>query len=274
MANIEMEEEYDRVLDVVRETLGGDIRDHLLEYQKHEKSPLPWNMLSEEKQRDMVERTEKFVDVLLKRIVQIVRADGNEQIVCQLKGIGTDGKGGIIAKIATPFRQDAWGILGMASTVAVVVADSRSYEGERKPGSKHVQKQQPGLFEEPAGDGAGGEAKDDGPVFDQTAAGKHTAVPPVDPNLPKPDPDTNPAAKRVFETDEATGRLTDDSATEFAKEVWSRMMHAKIEFPKALDQIRKLHKLSLKQIDAGLIDQKVKAFQKLDDPGEGQGEGA
>ena len=86
--------------------------------------------------------------------------------------------------------------------------------------------------------------------------------------------ETSAAAKRVFETDEATGRLTDDSATEFAKEVWTRMMHAKIEFPKALDQIRKLHKLSLKQIDAGLIDQKVKAFQKLDDPGEGQGEGA
>ena len=267
MANIEMEEEYDRVLDVVRETLGGDIRDHLLEYQKHEKSPLPWNMLSEEKQRDMVERTEKFVDALLKRIVQIVRADGNEQIVCQLKGIGTDGKGGIIAKISTPFRQDAWGILGMASTVAVVVADSRAYEGERKAGSKHIQKQQRGLFE---GEGE----KDDGPVFDKTAAGKDTAVPPVDPTLPKPDPDANPAAKRVFETDEATGRLTDEAATEFAKEVWTRMMHSQIEFPKALDQIRKLHKLTLKQVDAGLIDQKVKAFQKLDGQGEAGGEGA
>lgn len=160
--------ELDHVLDVARETLRGDIRDHILEYLKANKDPLPFNAMPEASQRDLVERTEKFADKLLEGVVGCVAADGRDSMRFSLKGIQQTTKGNVSIKLETPFDAEYWSTLGAANTVELVVADSRAYRGERKPGWKHVISDQGKMFSD---DDAGGEV-DEGPVMDQTPAGK------------------------------------------------------------------------------------------------------
>lgn len=156
--------EREDLVDLAQQTLTGDVRDHLLQFIKTNKDPLPFSALSEVKQREVVESAERFADRLVKEVVGIVAADGRESLRFSLKGIQQSTKGNIQVKLETPFTEDAWNLLGPASTVELVVADSRRYEGERRPGFTHVSKDQPDLPIE--GDG------DDKPVMDQTSAGK------------------------------------------------------------------------------------------------------
>lgn len=151
-------------IDLKRETLTGDVRDHILEFIKQEKDVLPYNQMKESQQRAVVNRAERFAFDLIERVVEIVAADGRDACSFAVKGIAQSTKGNITLKLETPFSRDTWADFGPASTAEVIVTDSKAYQGERRPGGAHVSKDQGSLLND---DGV-----DEQPVMDQTTAGK------------------------------------------------------------------------------------------------------
>lgn len=123
----------DKALKLARETMTGDLRDCLLDFLKHDKEVLPWNMLSEEKQSDKIEKVTKAVNVAVEKAVAIMAADGKTTIKGNLEKITI--KDGIKAEI-TMSQSDSQRhslVDAQGHTVLIIVADKAKYEGERKP---------------------------------------------------------------------------------------------------------------------------------------------
>lgn len=216
------------IVHLARETLSGDIRDHIVEYLKQNRNPLPWASLPESEQRAVVERAANFANALLRDIVEIVASDGRETITFAVKKVET-AKGSIILKLESSFYADAWNALGLASTVQVIRSDTAPYIGESIPGGAHVQKDQAAL---PL-DGVSEE-----PVMDQTVAGKKLG------GEPKrgPDPDDTPKPKVPLDEN---GHVSEDGYLALAA-----MIQKSPEPPK--DTLRKLlafYRITSKQID-------------------------
>ena len=128
-----------------RTTLSGDVRDHLLDFLKHNKDVLPWNALPEARQQEHVERAQAFAAQLVERVVGIVAADGREPLAFQVRSVSTTDRGQIEIKLQAAFTSPAWAALGQAQQVQLVVADPRAYLGERRPGGAHVRPDEPPL---------------------------------------------------------------------------------------------------------------------------------
>lgn len=119
-------------LKLARETMTGDLRDCLLDFMKHDKEVLPWNMLSEEKQADKIEKVTKAVNLAVEKVVGIIAADGKTTIKATLEKITI--KDGIKAELSfSQFDTQRHALIdAQGSAIHLVVADKEAYEGERK----------------------------------------------------------------------------------------------------------------------------------------------
>lgn len=152
----------DNTLKLARETMTGDLRDCLLDFLKHEKNPLPWNMRTEDAQREAIEKCSRAAMAAVERAVSIIAADGRPTILATCDQVTV--KDGIKAVVSLS-KSDALRhelVDSQGKTVLIVVTDADRYEGEREPAVP--QPNQPDLS-----DG-------DGPVFDNTDAGKRDAA--------------------------------------------------------------------------------------------------
>lgn len=115
-----------------RETMTGDLRDCLLDFLKHEKNPLPWNMQTEEQQRNAIEKVTKAVDTAVAKAVSIIAADGRTVIKGNLIKIQI--KDGIQLQVNTskqdPLRHAL--IDSQGEEILLVLAGHAAYTGERK----------------------------------------------------------------------------------------------------------------------------------------------
>lgn len=148
-------------LNLARETMTGDLRDCLLDFLKHDKNPLPWNMQGEEKQREIIAKVEQAVGGAVEKSVRIIASDGRPVMVAKLDQVVV--KDGIKAVChmskLDPQRYQLMDAQG--SEVLLVVTGADPYQGERKP--VEISPDQKVL---PMDDG------DDKPIFDNTKAGK------------------------------------------------------------------------------------------------------
>jgi hypothetical protein len=122
----------EKALKLARETMTGDLRDCLLDFMKHDKEVLPWNMLSEEKQRDKIEKVTRAVTMATEKAVGIIAADGKTTIKATLEKITI--KDGIKAEFSlSQFDTQRHALIdAQGSVIHLVVADKEAYEGERK----------------------------------------------------------------------------------------------------------------------------------------------
>ena len=118
--------------DIARETMTGDLRDCMLDFLKHEKNPLPWNMQTEEQQRNAIEKVTAAVKHSVEKAVAIIAADGRAVIQATVDQVTV--KEGIKAVLSLgktdPLRHDL--VDAQGDVVLVVVANKDAYEGERK----------------------------------------------------------------------------------------------------------------------------------------------
>ena len=148
---------------IARETMTGDLRDCILDFLKHDKNPLPWNMQGEGAQRETVEKVTKAVQSAVEKVVHIISADARPTIVATLKKvtIGDETKAEVSIGKTNPLRHALFDSQGQE--VLIVVTDAAPYEGEKAPvkidPDQHVL---PGTDDE----------DDDGSVFDNTNAGR------------------------------------------------------------------------------------------------------
>lgn len=117
---------------IARETMTGDLRDCLLDFLKHDKNPLPWNLQGESQQRETISKVTSAVEHAVERAVRIIAADGR----CTMVGILTkiaikdNYKAEVVFSASDPLRHalaDAQG-----QDVLLVVAGEEPYFGERK----------------------------------------------------------------------------------------------------------------------------------------------
>src|ERR1700733_9328006 len=71
------EKELDRRNVIVSmNTLSGDLRDFILERLKWDKSPLPWDVQSEQAQKDIIERVTDYSTRFVEKAVEMIAASG------------------------------------------------------------------------------------------------------------------------------------------------------------------------------------------------------
>lgn len=131
-ANKKEDQQTEAAQDFARHTLTGDLRDCLLDFMKHEKNPLPWNMRPESQQREVIEKITKCVQTAVEKVVNIIAADGRTTIVGKLEKLTI--KDGIKAEISLgqsdPQRHSL--IDSQGDVVLLVVANADAYTGEKK----------------------------------------------------------------------------------------------------------------------------------------------
>lgn len=117
---------------IARQTMTGDLRDCLLDFLKHEKNPLPWNMQTEQQQRDAIDKVTKAVGHAVEKAVTIIAAGGRATIKAQVEQVVIkDGlKATLTMSKSDPLRHELSDAQG--NVVLLVVCDKDAYEGERK----------------------------------------------------------------------------------------------------------------------------------------------
>lgn len=117
---------------IARDTMTGDLRDCLLDFLKHEKNPLPWNMRTEDQQSEAIEKCTKAAQHAAEKAVSIIAADGRAVIKAKVdKVLFKDGiKAEVTMSKSDPLRHQLADAQG--DVVLMVVADVNAYEGERK----------------------------------------------------------------------------------------------------------------------------------------------
>ena len=117
---------------IARETMTGDLRDCLLDFLKHDKNPLPWNLQGESQQRETIEKATKAVEHAVERAVRIIAADGRRVMLGTLtKVMIKDGyKAEIVLSASDPLRHELCDAQGQ--DVLLVVAGEQPYFGERR----------------------------------------------------------------------------------------------------------------------------------------------
>lgn len=118
---------------IARETMTGDLRDCLLDFLKHDKNPLPWNLQGEQNQRETIEKVEKAVGHAVERVVALIAAKGQQNIHAKLEKISIkdDIQATLIISKQNPDRHAFIDCQG--ASVLIVVADPTDFAGERAP---------------------------------------------------------------------------------------------------------------------------------------------
>lgn len=118
-------------LDLVAETLTGDIRDFLLDRVK--RLGKPWAAMSEDEQSDQIIQATEAAINLVKKAVNVIAADGRCTMVGQLVKVQVKDK--IQCQVdfnkSDEFRHELFDSTGQA--VLLVVADAEPFTGERGP---------------------------------------------------------------------------------------------------------------------------------------------
>lgn len=119
--------------DLQLDTLGGDIRDVMIDV--HRNRHKPWGALSKDEQRDVATAYDYAAKTLARRVVALVAADGRASITAQLATHTNKGGGEIEAKIKIVAADDS-AILALAhatgKTIMIVMADAEPYLGQRR----------------------------------------------------------------------------------------------------------------------------------------------
>lgn len=112
-------------------TCTGDVRDFLLDRLKHDKNPLPWNMRSEDEQRDSIERATSAARALVEKVVRLVAADGFQTLHATLQQFTA--KDGI--KVVLEMAATDENVLALnhrrGASIMMVIADDAAYTGEK-----------------------------------------------------------------------------------------------------------------------------------------------
>ncbi len=158
------EQRQESAAQIARDTMTGDLRDCLLDFLKHEKNPLPWNMQGEKQQRETIAKVEKAVGLAVEKVVRIIASEGRTVVEGSLKKFDASDSGAIKLTVTInsnhPLRHAVLDSRG--KPILLVVAGHDEYVGEKAPAK--VDPDQRVLPE--IGDDAP-------PVFDKTKAGKN-----------------------------------------------------------------------------------------------------
>ena len=103
-----------------------------MDFLKHDKNPLPWNLQPAMQQQDAIDKVTKAVSLAVEKAVGIIAADGRPTIKGLLEKVTV--KDGIKAEI-TLSRHDTQRhslIDSTGNTVLMVVSSKDPYEGEKK----------------------------------------------------------------------------------------------------------------------------------------------
>ena len=115
-------------------TLTGDVRRLILDFLKHEKTPLPWDAQSEVAQRETITKITGFAGELVDQVVAIVAAAGLKTIRCTVDDVAFKAKA-IAIKLHCdkhdPARHDLADAQG--DVVAVAIGAAHQFHGERAP---------------------------------------------------------------------------------------------------------------------------------------------
>lgn len=143
---------HDDTLALARETMTGDLRDCILDFLKHDKNPLPWNMQTEEQQRDAIAKVTSACTHAVEKAVAIIAADGRQVIAATLDQVTVKDEIKAVCKVSKSdaLRHDLMDATGYS--VLLVVSDASAFKGERKAALPDPD--QPDI-----------------PIFDQTDAG-------------------------------------------------------------------------------------------------------
>jgi hypothetical protein len=113
------------------DTLVGDLRDALLGRLRTMKKP--WEQLSEDEQRGVVEQFTTAAKHLTTRAVRLIAANGRQVILAQVEKVEI--KDGLKTVLKCAKQEETMLALGNAQghTVLIIAADAAEYEGEREP---------------------------------------------------------------------------------------------------------------------------------------------
>lgn len=127
-----MPDVHDDSLQLARETMTGDLRDCILDFLKHDKNPLPWNMQTEDQQADAIHKVTDAVNRAVERAVQIIAADGRQVIEAILDQVTVKDEIKAVCKVSksNALRHDLMDATGYS--VLLVVSDASAFKGERK----------------------------------------------------------------------------------------------------------------------------------------------
>lgn len=142
--------------------MTGQLRDLVLDHMKDAKQTLPWNLLSEDVQKQVISTVEQSVRNAVRQAVEIIARDGKRAVLCQVDQMLV--KDGLKLVLVAP-RSDTnvMALTGVVKkTVLLTLTDDDAYSGaqERKPDPLQNE-----MFPD-------GEDGDEGPVFDGTPSGR------------------------------------------------------------------------------------------------------
>lgn len=131
--NDKPETDKERAERIAKVTMTGDLRDCLLDFMKHDKNPLPWNLQGEDDQAATIEKVEKAVQYAVERCVQLIAAENRSVITAKLDQVVIkDGiKATLILSKMAPERHQLCDSQG--ANVLILISDTMPFEGERAP---------------------------------------------------------------------------------------------------------------------------------------------
>lgn len=147
---------------IAAKTLAGDIRDFLLDRQKHDHSALPWNLRNEEEQRRAIDNADEAARALVAKVVDLVMSGGKKTIKATFKKAAI--KDHIACELHVPLtNEDRHALIdSVGEVITLTLADTRQFSGDR--GKPQPTPDQHPLFP--------GDGEDDGPIFDKTPSGR------------------------------------------------------------------------------------------------------
>lgn len=148
-------------LELAADMMTGQLRDLVLDHMRDGKQTLPWNLLSEDIQKQTISTVEQSVRHAVSQAVQIIARDGKHAIDCHVEQIVI--KDGI--KIVLTAARTPANLIHVGDKVGTIVlmtsADSDPYAGSQERLPDPLQQ-----------DMFGGKDEDEGPVFDGTPSGR------------------------------------------------------------------------------------------------------
>lgn len=129
--NDKPETDKDRALRIAKVTMTGDLRDCILDFMKHNKNPLPWNLQVEEEQANTIEKVESAVTYAVERAVQLIAAENRAVIPAKLdKMVIKDGiQATVIMSKMAPERHQLCDCQG--ANILILMSDAAPFTGEK-----------------------------------------------------------------------------------------------------------------------------------------------
>lgn len=144
------------ILESERARLFGVMRDHILDYLKHESGNGRWTERTEAEQRGTINRTEAFCRQSIREIVRAIAADGRKVMIGKLEQVTVKDGLKAVLQLSRSDEQRHHLVDAQGSEIMVVVSDAADFMGGEEVAITPDQQQ----F-----------IDDDHPVFDNTAFG-------------------------------------------------------------------------------------------------------